>query len=463
LAEDLTMRFKLENLGCLKDVDIELGDLTIICGKNNTGKTYINYAIYGFLSIWDSIIDFNLDSEIESLFQEGTVSIDLSSFEDNFIQALNKSVNNYSKSIYKMFSVDEDFLKNANFNVIPSEYTPNYSQEISSNFFSQKQKQFLKIIKPKDSSIFEISLLIEDSLGEDKKEPTPPLVMIRDVINRTLAKAFSGYYFPEPFIITSERTGVSLFYKELDISKNIMIEQLKKKSKIEPFDFLNMLNDSLSRYSKPIKDEIDFVRDLDNIQKNKSPLRETHPEILNIFKEILGGEYEVQDEGSIWFSFDQDGISHQVPLHASSSSVKSLVDLNFYIKHIAKPGDLLIIDEPELNLHPANQRKLAKLFTRLMKAGVKLLMTTHSDYLIKEFNNLILLNYLFQGKEKLMEKYNYTEDDILDKNKVKVYISDQNTLTPATITDLGIEVGSFDQEIIEMNNFFNEATVNYDY
>ncbi|VXD17012.1 conserved hypothetical protein [Planktothrix serta PCC 8927] len=457
------MRFKLENLGCLKDVDIELGKLTIICGKNNTGKTYINYAIYGFLSTWDSIIDFNLDNEIESLFQEGTVSIDLSSLEDSFIQALNKSVNNYSKSIYKMFSVDEDFLKNANFNVIPSEYTPNYSQEISSNFFSQKQKQFLKIIKPKDSSIFEISLLIEDSLGEDKKEPTPPLVMIRDVINRTLAKAFSGYYFPKPFIITSERTGVSLFYKELDISKNIMIEQLKKKSKIEPFDFLNMLNDSLSRYSKPIKDEIDFVRDLDNIQKNKSPLRETHPEILNIFKEILGGEYEVQDEGSIWFSFDQDGSSNQVPLHASSSSVKSLVDLNFYIKHLAKPGDLLIIDEPELNLHPSNQRKLAKLFTRLMKAGVKLLMTTHSDYLIKEFNNLILLNYSFPGKEKLMEKYNYIEDDILDKNDVKVYISDQNTLTPATITDLGIEVGSFDQEIIEMNNFFNEATVNYDY
>jgi predicted ATPase len=242
-----------------------------------------------------------------------------------------------------------------------------------------------------------------------------------------------------------------------------MIEQLQKKSKIEPFDFLNMLNDSLSRYSKPIKDEIDFVRDLDNIQKNTTPLLETHPEIFNVFKEILGGEYEVQDEGSILFSFDQDGSSNQVPLHASSSSVKSLVDLNFYIKHLAKPGDLLIIDEPELNLHPANQRKLAKLFTRLMKAGVKLLMTTHSDYLIKEFNNLILLNYSFQGKEKLMEKYNYTEDDILDKNDVKVYISDQNTLTPATITDLGIEVGSFDQEIIEMNNFFNEATVNYDY
>jgi len=457
------MRFKLENLGCLKDVDIELGKLTIICGKNNTGKTYINYAVYGFLSTWYSNINFNLDHKIETLFQEGIVTIDLSSLEESFIQAVNESADNYSKSLYKIFSVSQDFFEIAKFNIILNPYQPNYSKPISSDLSSSKQKQFLKIIKPENSSILEISLLIEDSLGEDKKKSTPPPVIIKDVINRILAKAFAGDYFGEPFIITSERTGVSLFYKDLDSSNNSILELLRKKSQLEPLDFINLLIDSVSRYSKPIKDEIDFVRNLDNIQKNKSPLLETHPEILNIFKEILGGEYEVQDEGSILFSFDQDGSSNQVPLHASSSSVKSLVDLNFYIKHLAKPGDLLIIDEPELNLHPANQRKLAKLFTRLMKAGVKLLMTTHSDYLIKEFNNLILLNYSFQGKEKLMEKYNYTEDDILDKNDVKVYISDQNTLTPATITDLGIEVGSFDDEIIEMNNFFNEATVNYDY
>jgi len=461
------MRFKLENLGCLKDVDIELGKLTIICGKNNTGKTYINYAIYGFLSVWDYGIDFNLDNEIESLFQEGIVTIDLSSLENSFIQALNKSTNDYSKSLYKVFGVDEDFFKNAKFNVILNQYKPNYSRQISSDISSQKQKQFLKLIKPENSSILEISLLIEDSLGDDKKESTPPPAIIRDVINRILTKAFAVCYFPEPFLITSERTGVWLFSRDMDNRNNHVVELFRKISQLEPLplDSINRLIDSLPRYSKPIKDEIDLVRNVDKILKNKSPLLETHPEILNIFKEIVGGEYEVQDEGSIWFSFDQDGSSNKIPLHASSSSVKSLVELNFYIKHLAKPGDLLIIDEPELNLHPANQRKLAKLFTRLMKAGVKLLMTTHSDYLIKEFNNLILLNYSFsfQGIEKLMEKYNYTEDDILDKNDVKVYISDQNTLTPATITDLGIEVGSFDDEIIEMNNFFNEATVNYDY
>lgn len=168
------MRFKLENLGCLKDVDIELGNLTIICGKNNTGKTYINYAIYGFLSTWDSIVNFNLDNEIEILFQEGIVTIDLSSLEDRFIQALNKSAHDYSKSLYKMFSVDEDFLKNAKFNVILNQYTPNYSQQISSDLSSKKQKQFLKIIKPENSSILEVSLLIEDSLIDNQKKSTPP-------------------------------------------------------------------------------------------------------------------------------------------------------------------------------------------------------------------------------------------------------------------------------------------------
>ena len=31
---------------------MELGDLTIIAGRNNTGKTYLAYTLYGFLKMW---------------------------------------------------------------------------------------------------------------------------------------------------------------------------------------------------------------------------------------------------------------------------------------------------------------------------------------------------------------------------------------------------------------------------
>jgi len=43
------MKFRFKNLGPIKQADLELGDLTIIAGRNNTGKTYLAYALYGFL------------------------------------------------------------------------------------------------------------------------------------------------------------------------------------------------------------------------------------------------------------------------------------------------------------------------------------------------------------------------------------------------------------------------------
>jgi predicted ATPase len=41
---------KIKNLGVLKQAEFTLGDMTIICGGNNTGKTYATYALFGFLS-----------------------------------------------------------------------------------------------------------------------------------------------------------------------------------------------------------------------------------------------------------------------------------------------------------------------------------------------------------------------------------------------------------------------------
>jgi len=89
-----------------------------------------------------------------------------------------------------------------------------------------------------------------------------------------------------------------------------------------------------------------------------------------------------------------------LPFYIASSAVKSQLDMSFYIKHLAKKGDILLVDEPEQNLHPVNQRKMARLFVQLIKAGIKVLVTTHSDYLIKELNHLILLNNEFENRSK---------------------------------------------------------------
>ena len=47
------MKFRFKNLGPIKHAELELGDLTIIAGRNNTGKTHLAYALYGFLKRWN--------------------------------------------------------------------------------------------------------------------------------------------------------------------------------------------------------------------------------------------------------------------------------------------------------------------------------------------------------------------------------------------------------------------------
>ena len=50
------MRFRFRNIGPIDNAELELGDLTLIAGRNNTGKTYIVYTLYGFLRNWRNLV-----------------------------------------------------------------------------------------------------------------------------------------------------------------------------------------------------------------------------------------------------------------------------------------------------------------------------------------------------------------------------------------------------------------------
>ena len=67
------VKFKLENIGLIEKIEVSLNDLTLICGQNNTGKTYVTYSIYGFLDSWSNLIDFNIDKSLflEIIFRGG--------------------------------------------------------------------------------------------------------------------------------------------------------------------------------------------------------------------------------------------------------------------------------------------------------------------------------------------------------------------------------------------------------
>ena len=130
-----------------------------------------------------------------------------------------------------------------------------------------------------------------------------------------------------------------------------------------------------------------------------------------------------------------------------------------------------MIDEPELNLHPKNQCRIARLFARLIHMGIKVFITTHSDYIIKELNKLIMLSNEAAHLKEIAKKYNYRSDELLDAARVSLYIAEKSlikltgnsrssrwpTLVAADIDkQLGIDARSFDSVIDRMNEIQQE-------
>ena len=96
------MKIKLQNLGILKTAEFELGDLTIICGKNNTGKTYAVYTFYGFLKLWRNIISIEpLLKHSRELIDNGVIRIELEDFKKRIPELLQGACNRYSEILHK--------------------------------------------------------------------------------------------------------------------------------------------------------------------------------------------------------------------------------------------------------------------------------------------------------------------------------------------------------------------------
>jgi len=136
--------------------------------------------------------------------------------------------------------------------------------------------------------------------------------------------------------------------------------------------------------------------------------------------ELIHGEIVMETQGEhpypeIRYNFKKTNI----PLHRASSTVSELAPLFLYLKYRIEPGSLLIIEEPEAHLHPANQRILAKLLVRLLRRGVYVTVTTHSEYLLEQLSTFVLLSKVAPEKRR---EYEYLEDDYLLPEEVGVYV-----------------------------------------
>ena len=88
------------------------------------------------------------------------------------------------------------------------------------------------------------------------------------------------------------------------------------------------------------------------------------------------------------------GWEKDMPLANASSMVSELAPVVLYLRHVVQPGETLIIEEPESHLHPAMQVEFTRLLAAAVKAGVRIIITTHSEWILEELANLVLMSDL---------------------------------------------------------------------
>jgi len=455
------MKIQVKNLGILDQAEFELGDLTIICGGNNTGKTYATYALFGFLSTWRSLFVIKIDdNKIEQLLADGVINFEIQEYVRQANQIITQACNDYVKFLPQVFAASSDRFKEASFQTIVDTETINLkpvferTTHVVRPAIRDDDSELFLIKKKADSTELVVTLLVEK---ENIKISTDALKFF---IANALKEIIFEPLFPRPFIASAERTGAAIFLrKELNFDTN-------PHSFEKPGDKIALL------FALPIKSNIDFTRNLEIFNKKRSFIAENHPQILNDFSDIIGGNYNITSNGELYYT-PKGNKQIKLSIDEWSSAVRSLLLIGFYLKHEAKPGDLLMIDEPELNLHPENQRRVARLLARLVNIGIKVFVTTHSDYIIKELNTLIMLNHDKPHLKRIAEDEGYQPSELLSANQIKVYNAElasikleghprkkkYQTLTPADINpELGIEVRSFDTAIETMNRI-QEAIV----
>ena len=99
--------------------------------------------------------------------------------------------------------------------------------------------------------------------------------------------------------------------------------------------------------------------------------------------------------------------------------VADLAPLAMWVDRLIRPGDLLVIDEPESHLHPEAIRLVARVLVRLVNEGVRVVCATHSSVMLHELSNCILRSQLEHSESG--SGGDYIEQDRLALDDISVY------------------------------------------
>lgn len=406
----MELKFTLSNIGNIDKALLTIKPLTIVAGENSSGKSFITKTLYTILNalykkhFLNALNAIHKKIRIEKLIFDDTLNAPAKideEFNDKFEQFLNESFGLIEKISISRFNEEERILEKYRdkLSAFIDKTKVDFQERLKRQQFQKQQEAINDIIDTLDKFIYTLNNrreIIVESIDNELKiglKKNFQTTHLKDLIQHSKESAKLKLYDigdveidkNDTLNFTFDATGI----ENIQSVKNIIffdspvyikIRQAIEKQDFQLFHFKKLQDKYLKGYPQYIEELYGFIdkkyidiADFDDISKD--------------IQQKISGKLEVSKSGDINYT---DKNNHTIPLSLTAMGISNIGLIDLLLRNnIINRGSFLIMDEPEVHLHPQWQVFLAQILYKIAKNGANIIIATHSLDFLKAFENIL--------------------------------------------------------------------------
>lgn len=442
--------FNVKKFGKIDNARIDISNFAVFVGNNNSGKTQLMELIYGVLQRISNMYPNKLNQK----FKNGYLAIHEQEILELFSyinQRLQRDKSFIMQEIFhQSIPIEEIFLEFEDIDrwyEIKEATEKNCQEVLSQTTLNEEQKAgVLKDIQKRD-----YLFLIERDILENRILRTGWVSVYHGKVDNMVLSLVAAEIVQKLMGLHSV-LGRNLLFLPASRMGLLLLYRYYFSERAE--DFQGESSESKREDNGIVKPVSDFLSFLLKYSYSEAKAKKYENIIAFINEKVIDGRLNEVGEVTTYIPKDQNV---ELPLYLSSSMIneidpimKMLTDSTGY--------SYLFYDEVETSLHPSKQIELVKLLNRLNNAGLRMIISTHSDTMATKINNLLLLSQqdLEEGQKKKLLQENeldISEDDLLESTDFHVYqfVNEQGKSTVQELEFRKVPYTGYDFSLFEDN------------